>query len=150
MSIKDINLKVFSNYSDDTTHLSTKDRMKADGYKELSEIISNYPRKDQGEFIIHLLREFIDNRETTKGHEYWLDVISNVEEEIADKHFTATIRIISTIEVQSNEPFEDEQDFRDNLYDVSAEELVAGEAYHFDVLSSDSQIDEIYDVTPSD
>ena len=150
MSIKDINLKVFSNYSDDTTHLSTKDRMKADGYKELSEIISNYPRKDQGEFINYLLREFIMDREMIQGQQYWLDVISNLSEEIVDKNYCATIRITSTVEVQSNEPFEDEQDFRDNLYDVSAEELIAGEAYHFDVLSSDSQIDEIYDVTPSD
>ena len=150
MSIKDINVKIFTNYASDTSHLNTKDRMEAEGYKEIAEIVSRCDIKDQGEFIIHLLREFIVNRETTKGDEYWLDVISNIEEEIADKHFTATIRVTSIIEVQSNEPFESEQDFRDNIYDVSVEDLVQGESYNFEVISNNSEIDEIYDVTPTD
>lgn len=148
--IKDINVKVFSNYSDDTTHLNTEDRMKAEGYKSVNEIIENYHRQDQGEFIIHLLRQFIEDNTTTKGHKYWLDVISDLADEIAENHYTATIRITSTIEVQSNEPFESEQDFRDNIYDVCVEDLVQGESYNFDVISNNSEIDEIYDVTPTD
>ena len=115
-----------------------------------NEIIENYHRQDQGEFIIHLLRQFIEDNTTTKGHKYWLDVISDLADEIAENHYTATIRITSTIEVQSNEPFESEQDFRDNIYDVCVEDLVQGESYNFDVISNNSEIDEIYDVTPTD
>ena len=79
------------------------------------QMIENLKRKStlyqvQGEFINYLLREFIMDREMIQGQQYWLDVISNLSEEIVDKNYCATIRITSTIEVQSNEPFEDEQD----------------------------------------
>jgi hypothetical protein len=152
MSLQDINIKIFSNYSDDTTHLDTKDRMQADGYHNIVDYINEYSDKERGEFISLLLEQFLNDRsfETKKGAQYWHEVLASLRDEIKANIYSATIRIAVNVDVVSDKEYETEQEFIDSIYEEDVYDLIRNNGYQVTVEHNDAEIMDIDDVCTVD
>ena len=152
MSLQDINIKIFSNYSDDTTHLDTKERMQADGYHNIIDYINQYTDKERGEFIGLLLEHFLNDRNfnTKKGAQYWHEVLASLRDEVKANIYSATIKIAVNLDVVSDKEYETEQDFIDAIYEEDVYELIARNGYQVTVEHDDAEIVDVDDVCTVD
>jgi len=152
MSLQDINIKIFSNYSDDTTHLDTKERMKADGYHNIVDYINQYTDKERGEFIAYLLEHFLNDRsfDTKKGAQYWHEVLDSLRNEVKANIYSATIRIAVNLDVVSDKEYETEQDFIDDIHEEDVYDLIARNGYQVTVEHDDAEIMDVDNVCTVD
>jgi len=152
MSLQDINIKIFSNYSDDTTHLDTKERMQADGYHNIIDYINQYTDKERGEFIGLLLEHFLNDRNfnTKKGAQYWHEVLASLRDEVKANIYSATIKIAVNLDVVSDKEYETEQDFIDAIYEEDVYDLIKSNGYQVTVEHDDAEIVDVDDVCTVD
>ena len=152
MSLQDINIKIFSNYSDDTTHLDTKDRMQADGYHNIVDYINEYSDKERGDFISLLLEQFLNDRNfnTKKGAQYWHAVLASLRDEVKANVYSATIKIAVNLDVVSDKEYETEQEFIDAIYEEDVYDLIRNKGYQVTVEHNDAEIMDVDDVCTVD
>lgn len=152
MSLQDINIKIFSNYHDDTTHLDTKERMKADGYHNIVDYINEYSDKERGDFIGLLLEHFLNDRNfnTKKGAQYWHEVLASLRDEVKANVYRADIRVAVNLSVISDKEYETEQEFIDAIYEEDVDDLIRSNGLQVTVEYNDAEITDIDDVCTVD